>query len=113
LIEAKCRAIVAHLGDRAMEIFIFARFHAREGQENAVMKALHEQVAATRTEPGCLKIDAFRAATDPRQFFIHARWHDEAAFNVHAELPSTQAFVTRMEALIDHPFDATRAHAIT
>jgi quinol monooxygenase YgiN len=96
-----------------MEIFIFARFHARQGQEAAVEKALQEQVAITRSEPGCLMIDAFRATTDTRQFFIHSRWTDVAAFDVHAELATTLAFIARMEALIDHPFDAMRAYAIT
>jgi hypothetical protein len=34
---------------------------------------------------------------------------DEAAFEVHAELPRTVQFVERMKTLIDHPFEATRA----
>jgi hypothetical protein len=38
-----------------------------------------------------------------------SRWVDEAAFDVHAALPSTIAFVERASRLIDHPFDVTRA----
>lgn len=91
-----------------MTLCIFARFHAREGSEEAVRAALARQVAATRAEPGCLAIDAFAATRDERLFFIHSRWQDEAAFEVHAALAGTAAFVARMEALIDHPFDATR-----
>jgi quinol monooxygenase YgiN len=96
-----------------MELFIFARFHAKEGLEAAVQKALAEQVIATRTEPGCLAINAFRSTRDPRQFFIHSRWKDEAAFDAHAALAGTIAFVAHMEALIDHPFDVTRTHVVT
>ena len=95
-----------------MESFIFARFHARENLEDAVFAALREQVILTRGEPGCLMINAFRSAHDPRQFFIHSRWRDEAAFDVHAELPSTLSFVEKMEGLIDHRFDVHRTHAI-
>jgi len=95
-----------------VQLFIFARFHAREGKEADVATVLREQVAFARSEPGCLKIDAYRATRDPRQFFIHSRWRDEAAFDVHAELPNTVAFVARIEALIDHPFDATRTHVL-
>jgi len=95
-----------------MELFVFARFHAREGKEADVEKALGEQVAFTRTEPGCLAINAFRSTRDPREFFIHSRLIDEAAFNVHAELPNTLRFVAKLEALIDHPFDVTRTHVI-
>ena len=95
-----------------MELFIFARFHAREGHEAAVAAVLREQTASVRDEPGCLAIQAYRSVRDPRLFWIHSRWTDEAAFEVHAELPRTVQFVARMEALIDHPFDATRARVL-
>jgi quinol monooxygenase YgiN len=42
-------------------------------------------------------------------FFLNSRWIDEAAFDVHAQLASTIAFVERAGRLIDHPFDVTRA----
>ena len=96
-----------------MELAIFARFHAREGQEEAVAAALREQVPKARAEPGCLAIAAYRSTRDPRLFWIHSRWIDEPAFEVHAELPNTQRFVERMEKLIDHPFEATRTQPIT
>ena len=95
-----------------MELFIFARFHAREGQEGALGAVLGEQVPAVRSEPGCLAIAAHRSIRDPRLFWIHSRWSNEAAFEVHAELPRTEHFVETVQRLIDHPFDATRAHAI-
>ena len=92
-----------------MELFIFARFHARESKEGAVEALLREQIPKVRDEPGCISIHAYRTTGDPRLFWIHSRWVDEAAFNVHAELPNTMSFVERMEPLIDHPFDAKRA----
>ncbi len=95
-----------------MELFIFARFHAREGQEEALADALREQVAKTRIEPGCLAIAAYRSVRDSRLFWIHSRWSDEVAFEVHAALPNTERFVAQVEGLIDHPFEATRTHVI-
>lgn len=65
-----------------------------------------------RDEPGCLGIHAFRSTRDPRLFYIHSHWTDEAAFEVHAELPRTVRFVETMQALIDHPFEATRAEQL-
>ena len=65
-----------------------------------------------RDEPGCLGIHAFRSTRDPRLFYINSRWTDQAAFEVHAELPRTVRFVEIMQALIDHPFEATRAQQI-
>ena len=95
-----------------MELFIFARFHARAGKEAELAGVLGKQVPVTRTEPGCLMIDAYGSTRDPRLFFIHSRWTDEAAFEVHANLPNTLAFVERAEALIDHPLDVTRSRPL-
>jgi quinol monooxygenase YgiN len=95
-----------------MELFIFARFRAREGQQEAVAALLREQVGPVRSEPGCLAINAYRSVRDTRLFWIHSRWIDEAAFEVHAQLPRTQRFVELSEQLIDHPFDVTRTHTI-
>jgi quinol monooxygenase YgiN len=65
-----------------------------------------------RHEPGCLAIQAYRSIRDPRLFYIYSCWTDEAAFELHAELPRTVRFVERMETLIDHPFEATRARPL-
>ena len=95
-----------------MEMFLFARFHARAGQEGAVAQALLDVLAPSREEPGCLGIHAFRSTRDSRLFYIHSHWQDEAAFERHAGLPHTVRFVARVEPLIDHPFDAARTERI-
>ncbi len=92
-----------------MDLYIFARFHASAGNEAAVAGLLREQTEGVRKKSGCLAIHAYCAIRDPRLFYIHSRWTGEAAFERHAELPRTVQFVERIEALIDHPFDATRA----
>jgi quinol monooxygenase YgiN len=96
-----------------MELFIFARFHALPGSEGAVAETLLDILAPTREEPGCLSIHAFRSNRDSRLFYIHSRWKDEAAFEYHAGLPHTVRFVERVEPLIDHPLDVTRAERIS
>lgn len=95
-----------------MELYIFARFHARPGQEEAVESALRDTVAPSREEPGCLSIHAFRSVRDRRLFYIHSRWKDEAAFEVHAGLPHTVRFIERVAPLIDHPLDVNRTERI-
>jgi quinol monooxygenase YgiN len=92
-----------------MELFIFGRFHARDGQQEAVAAALREVVGPTRQEPGCLAIGQYRSIRDSRLFYVHSRWVDEAAFETHAGLPHTMRFIERVEKLIDHPLDVTRA----
>jgi len=93
-----------------MELFIFARFHAREGQQEAVEAALRDVVTPTREEPGCTEIAACRSVRDARLFWIHSRWIDEAAFEKHADLPHTARFIERVQHLIDHPLDISRSH---
>ena len=95
-----------------MELFIFARFHARPGSEDAVAAAMLDTVKPTREEPGCLSIHAFRSVRDPRLFYIHSRWTDEAAFDHHAGLPHTVRFIERVTPLIDHAVDVTRSEQI-
>jgi quinol monooxygenase YgiN len=92
-----------------MELYIFARYHAGVGNEAAVADALADVVGPTRAEEGCLDIHAFRSIRDPRLFYIHSRWTDEDAFDAHAALPHTVHFVERVQPLIDHPLDVTRA----
>jgi hypothetical protein len=54
-----------------MELFIFARFHARAGHASEVADAIQNVIVPTRKEPGCLSIHAFRSTRDARLFYIH------------------------------------------
>jgi len=47
-----------------MELFIFGRFHAREGCEDALGEAMRKVVNATREEAGCVGWGACSAACD-------------------------------------------------
>ena len=95
-----------------MELFIFGRFHALDGFQKKVEAAIRDVVTASREEPGCLSIHAFGSVRDPRLFYIHSRWKDEADFEVHAQLPHTVRFLDRVELLVDHPLDVTRTELI-
>ena len=95
-----------------MEIHIFARFHARPGNEEAVAQAILANLPPTRAEKGCLGINVFRSIRDPLLYYIHSRWKDEEAFEYHAILPHTVRFLERVEPLIDHPLDVNRTEQI-
>lgn len=98
--------------DSVPGFYIFARFHAHEGKDRELEQALRDNLEPTRAEPGCKYIDLFRSLRDPRLFFIHSRFADEKAFDLHAELPHTVRMIERVTPLIDHPFDATRSEQI-
>jgi quinol monooxygenase YgiN len=85
-----------------MELFLFARFQARPGQEAALRDAIRKVEEPTRLEPGCLGFEGFQSVRAPGEFYIHSRWRDRAAFDLHASLPHTVEFISTIEALIDH-----------
>jgi quinol monooxygenase YgiN len=95
-----------------MDLYAIARFHARPGRAAEVEAAIREVGTPTRAEPGCLSYHVFRSTRDDALFFIHSRWQDEAAFDLHARLPHTVRFIATVEPLIDHPLDVTRARMI-
>ena len=93
-------------------MFIFARFYARVGAEPALEEALRDVAGPTREEPGCMSFHAFRSIRDPRLFYVHSRFRDEAAFETHAALAHTVRFLERVDPLIDAPREVTRANLI-
>jgi quinol monooxygenase YgiN len=95
-----------------VERFVFVRLHAREGEEKTVEEALHEVMGPSRAEPGCLDFHVFRSLRDPRLFYIHSRWVDDAAFEGHAVLPHTERFLKKVDALLDQPREVSRTEMI-
>jgi len=91
-----------------VEIFIFARAHALPGREAEVERAIRQVLPETRKEPGCLGAHAYRSVKDASLFYVHSRWRDEVAFDLHTRLSHTVRFVETLEPLLDHEFVAAR-----
>jgi len=94
------------------EQFVFVKLHAKEGEEKAVEEALREVTGPSREEPGCISFHVFRSVRDPRLFYIHSRWVDDAAFQKHAALAHTERFLKKVDALVDQPREVTRTEMI-
>ncbi|HEY1933747.1 MAG TPA: antibiotic biosynthesis monooxygenase family protein [Acetobacteraceae bacterium] len=95
-----------------MELYVTARFHAREGLQDELAAALRTLVGAARTDPGCLAMKAFGAIRDSRLFFIHSYWADEAAFAAHMELTHAVRFSQSIAPLIDHELEVVPVRPI-
>jgi quinol monooxygenase YgiN len=95
-----------------VELYGFVRLHAREGEEGSVKDALREVIRLSREEAGCLSINAFRSIRDRRLFFIHSRWADEAAFQLHGGMLHTLSFLERVDPLLDQPREVARTEMI-
>jgi quinol monooxygenase YgiN len=94
------------------EQFVFVKLHASEGEEKAAEEALREVAGPSQEEPGCLSFHVFRSLRDPRLFYIHSRWVNEAAFQKHAVLAHTERFLKKVDALVDQPREVTRTEMI-
>ena len=88
---------------------LFATLHARPGRAGEVRRALEAVRTSIRQEPGCLAFDCFASIRDPDEFCMHSRWRDLAAFEAHAGLPHTVAFLAQMRDLLDPALKITLA----
>jgi quinol monooxygenase YgiN len=97
---------------RVVVIHVFVRFLANAGCERGLELALLRVLDASRGEPGCLAIHAYRSDLDGPLFYVHSIWRDEAAFTRHAALPHTVAFINEVSALVSHPVQAIRTRLL-
>jgi quinol monooxygenase YgiN len=87
-----------------MQVYVFARMHARPGMREELRDAMFVVQGPTRKEMGLLGYSAFQSVMDPDEFYIHSHWQDQASFDRHAQEPHTVMFVAAVEKLVDHPF---------
>jgi quinol monooxygenase YgiN len=95
-----------------MELYIFGRFLVLDGKESAFEAALGDVVMATRAEVGCVEVHGYRSVRNARLFYLHSRWKDVEAFELHAKLPHTEKFLERVEKLLAEARDVKRCERI-
>jgi quinol monooxygenase YgiN len=88
------------------------RFEPIAGKDAEFRRELLRVVETSRTEAACLAIHAFESLREPLVFAIHSEWVDEAAFDLHAQLPHTVAFVAAAKELLPHPIEGLRLRQI-
>ena len=66
----------------------------------------------SRAEPGCLGLSIFESLHEPATFAIHSEWVDEAAFDLHAQLPHTVQFLAAAGKLLGRPVQGLRTRMI-
>ncbi len=95
-----------------MSFHFIVRFEPRPGKEAAFRDALLRVNEPSRAETGCLRIDVFESLREPSVFSVHSEWVDEAAFELHANLPHTLRFLEAAEMLLTHPVHGLRLRHI-
>lgn len=95
-----------------MSVHFFVPFEPPPEKATEFRKELLRVVEPTRAEIGCLAIRAFESLREPFVFAIHSEWVDEAAFELHAQLPHTIRFLGAAERLLPHPVQGLRSREI-
>jgi quinol monooxygenase YgiN len=95
-----------------LSVHFFVRFEPLPGKEMEFREELLRNVAPTRAEIGCLAIRVFESLREPCVFAIHSEWVDEAAFELHAQLPHTVRFLGAAAQLLTDPVQGLRTREI-
>jgi quinol monooxygenase YgiN len=76
---------------------LLAQLQAKEGEEEAVGKALLAMVEPTRKEPGCLCYNLHQSQKDKSQFMFYEQWASSEALSAHGK----SAHMKAMQQAID------------
>ena len=75
----------------------------KEGHMSQAMQASQKHVAHSRTEPGCISHAVYQDPENVLRLFFYEQWADQSAIDAHFALPSSQAFVAEVRALVSAP----------
>lgn len=95
-----------------MSIHFVVRFEPQPGKAAAFREELLRVVGPSRAETGCVAMHVFESLREPFLFAIHSEWTDEAAFELHAQLPHTVQFLAAAKDLLTHPVQGLRSREI-
>ncbi len=95
-----------------MSVHFVVRFEPQPGKAGAFREELLRVVGPSRAETGCVAIHVFESLREPFLFAIHSEWIDEAAFELHAQLPRTVQFLAAAKDLLTHPVQGLRSREI-
>ncbi len=68
-------------------IMIVAEFELHPGHADDFIKLMKDHAELSRIEDGCEQFDVLQAREDPAKIFFVESWRDQAALDVHLEIP--------------------------
>lgn len=79
---------------------IMARMSARAGSELQLREVLHDLLAPSRGEAGCLGYELFENEDHPGEFVTVEQWEDQAAADAHLATSHVAAAIARAGELL-------------
>lgn len=74
---------------------VVAKWVAKPGEEDNVLRILETMTPLTRAEPGCRVYVAHRSLEEPRTFLLYEQYDDEEAFKAHGATEHFKVHVLR------------------
>lgn len=87
----------------ATPVHIVATLSASAGQEQALLQALRNLVAASQAEPGCIQYILHVDTANAGVFVIYETWTNQVELDQHMAMPHFLAFVATSESLLGEP----------
>lgn len=94
------------------QVTVIVRLKSKPGKEARVKQELHNLLAPTRAENGCLNYDMHQSPTDPSLFLFHENWTSEDDLKRHFESPHIKRWIQLAEVLLAEPLELTLWHRV-
>lgn len=85
-----------------MVLSLIVHFEAKEGQEEALEKALRALVEQTVKESGCIDYKLYKDLEHPAKFAFYENWASQAEWEAHMQMPHIKAFQQNMDSWVAH-----------
>lgn len=83
---------------KTKQLTLIAEMTTQPGTEQIFLDHVHDLVAKTRAESGCINYYFHQHKSDPNRFVFYENFVDQAAFDLHYNQPYTQEWVALGEA---------------
>ena len=83
-----------------MKLFVIARAMSRPESATALAAAMLKNRDASRREPGCVRYEVARSATDARVLITVEEWRDRAAFDQHMQTAHVAELLAAVPELV-------------
>jgi quinol monooxygenase YgiN len=93
-------------------ITFFAVMRAKEGREDELRQVLMTMTEASHDDEGYVNYDLHQGTEDPRVFCFYENWTTPELQAKHADAPHVQAFVSRMDDLVEGGADGLTLHRV-
>jgi quinol monooxygenase YgiN len=88
-----------------MSLTVVAYIKSKAGKETEVEQTLRGLIPPTRSEAGCINYNLHRSQDDEGLFMFYENWISREALDQHLATPYLQAFLSKVDQLLDRPVD--------